>query len=342
MRKLLRRIFGKFSSSTIYFTISAICLILVLSIVCASITHVSASSNKTIAAEFLVEENITNSDIRNINDITKNLYLSTTKKLDENSDNVEIPKSSNNAYQKEENKQNEKIYYIAKYGDSFWSISEKYYNNGNYCLALQNCNGYSNKTLKAGDKIYIPEKDSEELKYNEKIIKKEKTSTTIKKEEVKQPSNIIDKETIQTSKYNIIKTYDVPSGHSFKSYTNYKLLSKSSPQGKLQQKAYTDSVTGIRMVDGYYCAALGTYYDGNIGDKFLVTLSSGNQFKMVLCDVKSDRHTDAKHQYTRANGCVIEFYVDYSVLSSSVKRMGNISYINGFEGDISLIQKIQN
>lgn len=140
---------------------------------------------------------------------------------------------------------------------------------------------------------------------------------------------------------NIIKTYDVPAGHSFKSYTNYKLLSQSSAQGKLQQRAYTGE-SGIRMVDDCYCAALGTYYDGNIGDKFLVTLSTGKQFKMILCDVKSNNHTDPMHQYTMLNGCVVEFYVDYDVLDDLAKRMGNISYIEGFEGDVTLIQKIQN
>lgn len=144
----------------------------------------------------------------------------------------------------------------------------------------------------------------------------------------------------ENPEYNIIKTYEVPAGYSFKSYTNYKLLSKNSKQGKLQEQAYTGE-TGIRMVDDYYCAALGTYYDGNIGDKFLVTLSSGKQFKMILCDVKADCHTDSKHQYTKVNGCMIEFYVDYSVLSSYVKRMGNISYIDGFEGEITCIQKIE-
>ena len=145
---------------------------------------------------------------------------------------------------------------------------------------------------------------------------------------------------LENPEYTILKTYDVPTGHSFKSYTNYKLLSKSSKQGQLQQQAYTGE-TGIRMVDDYYCAALGTYYDGNIGDKFLVTLSSGRQFKMILCDVKADHHTDEKHQYTKVNGCMIEFYVDYDALSSHVKRMGNISYIDGFEGEITCIQKIQ-
>ena len=152
-------------------------------------------------------------------------------------------------------------------------------------------------------------------------------------EEQTEQENEIESE--YNSDYTIIKTYSVPKGHSFKSYTNYKLLSSNSPQGKLQSKAYTGS-TGIRMVEDYYCAALGTYYEGNIGDKYLVTLEGGKQFKMILCDVKSD----SNHQYTRVNGCVIEFYVDYSVLSSYIRSMGDISYIDGFKGEIIQIQKI--
>lgn len=133
--------------------------------------------------------------------------------------------------------------------------------------------------------------------------------------------------------------YSVPAGHSFKSYTYYTSLSQHSPQGQLQKQAYTDE-NGLRKVDDCYCAALGTYYNGNIGDKFLVTLSTGTQFKMILCDVKSDRHTDPTHRYTRSNGCVIEFYVDHNKLNPKAKSSGNISSISGFEGDITRIDKI--
>lgn len=135
------------------------------------------------------------------------------------------------------------------------------------------------------------------------------------------------------------EAYSVPAGHSFKSYTYYTSLSQHSPQGKLQKRAYTDE-NGLRKVDDYYCAALGTYYDGSIGTKFLVTLSTGVQFKMILCDVKSDKHTDSTHRYTRSNGCVIEFYVDQNKLNPKAKTSGNISSIPGFEGDITGIDKI--
>ena len=183
-------------------------------------------------------------------------------------------------------------------------------------------------------KVSTDNEESETKKIEETVQKQPQEPSQIQ-EELTEENKVS-----ENPEYTILKTYDVPAGHSFKSYTNYKLLSKPSKQGQLQQQAYTGE-TGIRMVDDYYCAALGTYYDGNIGDKFLVTLSSGKQFKMILCDVKADHHTDAKHQYTKVNGCVIEFYVDYGVLSSYVKRMGNISYIDGFEGEITCIQKIQ-
>ena len=44
------------------------------------------------------------------------------------------------------------------------------------------------------------------------------------------------------------------------------------------------------MVDDCYCAALGSYYGSNIGQKYLIRLSSGKQFKIILCDQKSDKH----------------------------------------------------
>lgn len=135
------------------------------------------------------------------------------------------------------------------------------------------------------------------------------------------------------------KSYNVPQGHSFKSFTYYTSLSEHSPQGELQTLAYTDE-NGLRKVDEYYCAALGTFYEGDIGDRYLITLSTGITFKMILCDVKSDAHTNLTHQYTRSNGCMIEFYVDYDKLNLDAKLSGDISSIEGFEGDILNIEKI--
>lgn len=145
------------------------------------------------------------------------------------------------------------------------------------------------------------------------------------------------------SKSNNIKSVasistNAPIGHSFKSYTYYTALSNNSLQGKLQQSAYTDE-NGLRKVDDYYCVALGSYYGTTIGNKYMVTLSTGVQIKVILCDVKADRHTDANNQYTLHNGCMIEFYVDMTKLNNVARRSGNISSIAGFDGDVVSIVK---
>lgn len=132
---------------------------------------------------------------------------------------------------------------------------------------------------------------------------------------------------------------NVPPGHSFKSYTNYRLLNSNTPQGRLQTLAYSDE-NGLRKVGEYYCVALGSYYGTTIGDCYIVTLSSGNSFKMTLCDVKADIHTDINNQYTLANSCITEFYVDYSCFNYYAKSAGNISVLPGFDGSIIKIEKI--
>lgn len=140
-------------------------------------------------------------------------------------------------------------------------------------------------------------------------------------------------------------TYSIPdNGGKFKSYTNYRLLSKSSPQwNKIQchSNAYTDE-NGLRKVGDYYCVAMGSYYSSTLGDTFEVT-TEGGTFRVVLCDFKANQHTDSTNRYTAHNGCVIEFYVDMDSLDSAARRMGDISYADSkFSGKITSITKTGN
>lgn len=140
-------------------------------------------------------------------------------------------------------------------------------------------------------------------------------------------------------------TYTIPdNGGKFKSYTNYRLLSKSSPQwNKIQchKNAYTDE-NGLRKVGDYYCVAMGSYYSTTLGDTFEVT-TEGGTFRVVLCDFKANQHTDSTNRYTAHNGCVIEFYVDMDSLDSAARRMGDISYADSkFSGKITSITKTGN
>ena len=125
----------------------------------------------------------------------------------------------------------------------------------------------------------------------------------------------------------------------FKSYTDYRMLSRSSAQWKLQEQAYTDE-NGLRKIGDAYLVAMGSYYGTALGTKYQVTLSNGNSFTVMLCDCKADRHTDGNNQVCTTNGSVIEFYVDTDVMPSIVRKMGTVGALDKFSGGIVSIEKI--
>ncbi len=128
-----------------------------------------------------------------------------------------------------------------------------------------------------------------------------------------------------------------------KTYAYYKAVTaKSTPQYKLlnSKECYTDEETGIRMVDGYYCIALGSYYGTKIGTKYRITLQDGEEIKelnCILCDQKSNRHTDEKHQYAVKNRDIMEFYIEKGKLPRGI--VGNYGNLEQFRGDIVKIEQ---
>lgn len=132
---------------------------------------------------------------------------------------------------------------------------------------------------------------------------------------------------------------------SFKCYASYTALSKSSKQWRLIQchpNTYTDQ-NGMRKVDDYYCVAMGSYYSQTLGDIFQIVTENNSSFKVIICDFKSDKHTDKKHMYSVSNGCMLEFYVDIDKLPRYPKIRGDISYVNKkFEGKIISVIKLGN
>lgn len=161
---------------------------------------------------------------------------------------------------------------------------------------------------------------------------------------VKIKKEIIEEEVIDTQdniekqkEDNFIK-YDTPNNDSFKSYMDYRTLSdKTSLQYDLQQQAYTDSLTGIRMVDNRYLIAVGSYYTTEIGVYLDVILENGTVIQCILGDVKNDKHTDSTNRQN-PNGSVIEFIVDIDVINLIVKKQGDVSYAHeDFEGEIDYI-----
>ena len=127
-----------------------------------------------------------------------------------------------------------------------------------------------------------------------------------------------------------------------KTYAFYTAVTlRSSPQYKLlnSDECYTDEETGIRMVDGCYCVALGSYYGTKIGTKYRITFSTGTKIDVILCDQKADRHTDSKHQYAVNNSDIVEFYVERAKMPRAIRNRGNYGILEKFSGSIVAIEK---
>lgn len=131
-------------------------------------------------------------------------------------------------------------------------------------------------------------------------------------------------------------TYDVPANSSFKSYMGYKAITnESSKQYKLQQQCTTNEL-GLRVYNGYYTVAVGTGFQADVGDYIDVELSTGNVLHCIIGEMKRNRDTNADNIQC-SNGNVIEFIVDTDVLDREVLSRGDISVIEGFEGDVTRV-----
>lgn len=151
-------------------------------------------------------------------------------------------------------------------------------------------------------------------KYNKKWVK-------IK---YKHKSAYIYKKYISKKKNKYIE-YTVPNYSGYKSWMPYTAItSTSSPQYKLQhQYAYTGNY-GIRMVDGRYCVAIGSYFHSSIGQYFDLVLANGTIIKCIKGDEKANQDTDSANIFS-TNGCCSEFLIDRGSLASSIRLSGDTS-----------------
>ena len=140
--------------------------------------------------------------------------------------------------------------------------------------------------------------------------------------------------------YIVDDDYSVPEkASSFKSYMDYRCITDKRSKAYQVANSATKLDNGLLVVDNeYYCVAMGTYY-GQVGDKFYIETNEGNSWKIILCDIKANSHTDSTNRYTIANGCMMEFVVDTRLIPSSVKSSGTVNGL-GFSGKITLVRKI--
>lgn len=124
------------------------------------------------------------------------------------------------------------------------------------------------------------------------------------------------------------ETVDLPDvDTSVKTYMDYRTITnKKSKQWALQEKATTNE-DGLRMLDGKYLVAMGTFYSDHVGRMYQIILENGTTFDVIIGDIKDDKDTDANNQHKDGN--VVEFIVDRSKMPRDSKLMGDVSYTPG-------------
>lgn len=110
----------------------------------------------------------------------------------------------------------------------------------------------------------------------------------------------------------------------------------------------TDSITKIRMVDEYYCVALGSYFSTGkykgygIGSKFVIYTSTNKSFKVIWTDQKADKDTDSQNLIMNSDKSVVEFVSDkWENVPEKVKNAGSYHVLEQFSGYITRVVPIE-
>lgn len=131
--------------------------------------------------------------------------------------------------------------------------------------------------------------------------------------------------------------YQTPDGSSFKSYMDYRTItSQSSSQYRLQKECDTDE-NGLRIWGDRYVVAVGTRFNAPVGTMIDVYLDTGIVLPCIVGDIKQDIHTGDDNIQVEINGNIIEFVVDERIMDPFVANKGDISYYDGFDGNVSYV-----
>lgn len=200
----------------------------------------------------------------------------------------------------------------------------------------------------------VTSKDVKEMEISMKAFRTPIIPKTIKNEDVKEDisediyseeieiteeSELITEEPVESILLTDYISLDTPEYNHFKSFMDYRTITdRTSRQYKLQESADTDPDTGIRMVDGRYCIAVGSYYYQHmtIGTYVDIVMENGTVLPCIYAEAKSDADTDEEtHRQHKSDGSVVEFVVDAPVLisySEDVSFYGNVEKFETAEG----------
>ena len=87
--------------------------------------------------------------------------------------------------------------------------------------------------------------------------------------------------------------------------------------------------------DGEYLAVAMSSFYGSVGDRFKVTLSSGEVLKLIMADTKKDEHVNDDYSHI-TDGSVIEFVVDIETLNPQAVKEGSLDCL--YRGSITKIE----
>lgn len=134
-----------------------------------------------------------------------------------------------------------------------------------------------------------------------------------------------------------------------KTYMDYKMITDtSSPQHQFiynSGEVYIADDGFIRTLDNQYIGvALGSYF-GDIGTRYVFTLDTGVELKIIKIEEKADIHTCDNNYMQKYDGSIIEFVVDsnkmnYARGENSLLYNGNFNNNEWLKGNIIKIEKV--
>lgn len=181
---------------------------------------------------------------------------------------------------------------------------------------------------------------------NDEIVEQEKKYKNVEKEtkEIVEDFNKLNELVENETNWTIPKVeMDLCSTNkTFKSFMDYRMITnKQSKQYKLIQKLQKSSDGLLRDKDGYIAVALGSKY-GNIGDRFIIKLSTNKEVRVIKADEKADKDT-VNGCYHKTDNSMIEVIVQKELFEKSYKEasiMGDLNYSDLFNGSIIKIYKV--
>ena len=139
-----------------------------------------------------------------------------------------------------------------------------------------------------------------------------------------------------SSKTVYFENLKVYSSGNFKSYMDRSKITDTTSQAYKVSRTLELDANGMYHKDGFMAIALPSVY-GKVGNRFRITLSSGQVFYAIMSDTKDINDLNENHEQ-KYDKSVIEFIVNVNMIDSRVKALGSFHEV--FVGSISKIERL--